>query len=126
MFDINKFSVPVIKTIVLCKSDHPVAQYIKSKQLKRIPTKAKRFDGLFYVELKDDKGIVTYDETVKTMQYHNMTIDKLKEYVKSDTALPYDHEVINTLEINKWLGSDVMRLLHFEGVVESDLTEYLD
>lgn len=113
----NYFRAPK-RTIPIGNSAHPVLAHVRANVLRLIPSSSKMFEDLYFIEINDGKGIITYrDDEVPTLQYHALTLDELKEKVRNEQPLESPYEVVNADPKNKHLGNDIMRVLDDEGVI---------
>lgn len=107
-FNPAMFQPAPVRSIVLGNSQHPVMDIVEHHSFKRIPSKHLRYEGVFYVVLKNDKGIFTYmGGHVPTIQYHPITLTELKALVKADKPLPNVSEVIDVRD-EKYIGNTVL------------------
>ena len=120
LFDPANFRSPSQKTITIGNSAHPVAEHVVGLYLKRIPSKCDKYRDLYYIELVEGKGVVTYhdDDNYPTIQYHKKTLEEFKSAVVAKESLNPPYEVENIDPKNKWVGNDILRLLKNEEIVE--------
>lgn len=119
MFNPKNFRSPNETSIAIGKSNHPVMDNVVGMYLKRIPSKCELYAGIFYIEVADGKGIVTYrhEHTGGSLQYHKKTLAEFRATVVAKQPLESEYEVVNTDPMNKWLGNDIQLLLKDEGVI---------
>lgn len=119
MFDPSKFTVAPVNTVAICNSEHPVVPYLEGMLLKRIPSKCDKYKDLFFVVLKNGKGIVTYHKCnhYPTLQFHVLTLDEMKVKVAAEESFNSEYEVVNIDTTNKWIGNDIYDLLVAEEVI---------
>jgi len=112
MFDPKAFTAPKTTEVILGNNAHPVMDHIVGGSMKKIPSKNPRYDGLFYVFLKEDKGVITYDG--ETLQFHPTTRDGFKLTVKNGEPLGSPCEPVTPDPRNKHLGNDLLGIIKDE------------
>ena len=114
-FNPADFRVAEVKSIALGNSQHPVMEYIVGDSLKKIPSKELKYQGVFYVALKSDKGVMTYmGGSYPSLQLHKVSFEEFKQLVKANQPLPQSCEVVDCVDTNKYIGNDVMEYLRCE------------
>lgn len=116
MFDPMKFSMPEeIKTITFGNSEHPAMKYVVGDRLKKVPSKSPRYEGLYYIALKSDKGVVTYRPLDYTFQAHLVSFEEFKDLVKNDKPLPQSGEVTShDCEPFEYIGNTLLEVILYD------------
>ena len=105
MFDPASFARGGRESIAVCNSAHPVAELLTSLLAKPVPGRV----DLWYVRTKDDRTVVTYRPSDRTLSVYEMSFADFRKLVESRSLPSVD--VLDVPETDKYIGNAVYRML---------------
>ena len=106
MFDAKSFARKAVReSVAIGNSEHPVTEYVTSLLARPVPGR----EDLWYVRTKDDRTVVTYRKSDRTLSFYEMSFADFRSMVESQSLPSVD--VLDIPETDKYIGNAIYRAL---------------
>ncbi len=117
MFNPKTFTTGRPMNLRITYPKHKVMDYLVREDFRKMPSKSAPFNVMQYCELKDGRGVLTYNETSGTLDLTLITMAELKDIVSNNKELPINDPYV--LETKPGMAIDDVVLY----VIETRLPE---